>query len=56
MEAPDGAEVYKLVGLYILSRLEAQFKQLYFELYRDDGLAVHNSRTGSSKRQNPKEK
>ena len=36
----DGAEVCELVGLYILSKLQALLGQANVGLYRDDGLAV----------------
>ena len=40
MGAPDGAEVCELVGLLILSKLQARYKNIDFGLYRDDGLGV----------------
>ena len=40
MGAPDGAEVCELVGLLILSKLQARYKNIDFGLYRDDGLGI----------------
>ena len=36
----DGAEVYELVGLLILSKLKCEFDNKDIGLYRDYGLAV----------------
>ena len=36
----DGAEICKLVGLYVQSKLEKIFPKSNFGLYRDDGLAL----------------
>lgn len=36
----DGAEVYELVGLLILSILSEKFGNSHISLYRDDGLAT----------------
>lgn len=41
MGAPDGAEVCETVGLFILHKMEKNFPQINFGLYRDDGLAAH---------------
>ena len=43
----DGAEVCKLVGTYILATLPQSFKRNEVGLYRDDGLMVHHSISGS---------
>ena len=40
MESCDGAEIFELVGLYLLSQL--QNLNINLGLYRDDGLAVTN--------------
>ena len=48
MGAYDGAEVAELVGLLILSKINEQFPQLNFGLYRDDGLAVYKSMRGAT--------
>ena len=50
MGAYDGAEVAELVGLLILSKINEQFPQLNFGLYRDDGLAVYKSMRGGDHR------
>ena len=42
----DGAEVAKLVGLFILNQLESKFPQLNAGLYRDDSLASHKKMSG----------
>ena len=42
----DGAEVCELVGLYILSKLQALLGQANIGLYRDDGLAVVQRESG----------
>ena len=42
MGAPDGAEVCEMVGLFLLSKIEAEFPQLNCGIYRDDGLATHD--------------
>ena len=36
----DEAEICKLVGLYVQSKLEKIFPKSNFGLYRDDGLAL----------------
>nr|XP_054750112.1 uncharacterized protein LOC129255808 [Lytechinus pictus] len=43
----DGAEVCELVGLYILNILSKQYGKEHVGLYRDDGLAVFKSISGS---------
>ena len=47
MGAFDGAEVCELVGLYILNQLEKKLNLQSIGLYRDDGLAVLKSMSGS---------
>ena len=42
----DGAEVWDLVGPFILAKLENEFGGDNVGLYRDDGLALINSTTG----------
>ena len=41
MGAYDGAECCELIGLLVLSKIEAKYPQLNFGLYRDDGLGAH---------------
>ena len=48
MGAYNGAEVAELVGLLILSKINEQFPQLNFGLYRDDDLAVYKSMRGAT--------
>ena len=43
MGAPDGAESCELVGLLLLKEIKERFPQLDMGLYRDDGLATHNT-------------
>jgi hypothetical protein len=43
----DGAEICELVGLYILEKLTDTFGKNNIGLYRDDGLATLNNKTGS---------
>ena len=38
MGAYDGAKVCELVGLFLLNKVKASFRDLDFGLYRDDGL------------------
>ena len=38
MGSYDGAEVCELVGLFLLSKVKTEFKDLDFGLYHDDGL------------------
>ena len=45
MGSYDGAEVSELVGLFILNRLKDRFGE-DVGLYRDDGLAVINTKSG----------
>ena len=47
MGAFDGAEVCELIGLYIISTINESMKFESIGLYRDDGLAVLKSATGS---------
>ena len=47
MGAFDGAEVCELIGLYIISTIKESIKFESIGLYRDDGLAVLKSATGS---------
>ena len=46
MGAPDGAEACELVGLLLLKDIKERFPQLNMGLYRDDGLATHNTTGG----------
>ena len=41
MGAFDGAECCELIGLFLISKIEAKYPQLNFGLYRDDGLGAH---------------
>ena len=43
MGSYDGAQFTDLVGLMILSKMEDEFKEIKFSLYRDDGLGYHTS-------------
>ena len=47
MGAFDGAEVCELIGLYIISTINESIKYESIGLYKDDGLAVFKSATGS---------
>ena len=47
MGAFDGAEVCELIGLYIISIINESINFESIGLYRDDGLAVSKSETGS---------
>ena len=47
MGAFDGAEVYELIGLCIVSTINKSIDFESIGLYRDDGLAVLKSATGS---------
>ena len=46
METFDGAEVWKLVGLYLLNKIKALLDSSNVGLYRDDGLAVVHKANG----------
>ncbi len=48
MGALDGAEVCELVGLFILNNLNDKLDVASLGLYRDDGLAVLKSQSGSA--------
>ena len=48
MGANDGAEICELVGLYILTEIHKNIDFTSIGLYRDDGLAVTRSASGSS--------
>ena len=48
MGANDGAEIYELVRLYILTEIHKNIDFTSVGLYRDDGLAVIRSASGSS--------
>ena len=41
----DGAEVCELVGIYLLSEMKEEFKNLQVGLYRDDGLGLVRNMT-----------
>ena len=45
MDSYDGAEICELVGLYLLHKLNKTIKNQHLELYRDDGLAIINSKS-----------
>ena len=47
MGSYDGAEICELVGLFILDKLRAEFKNDNIGLYRDDGLAAFKNVHGS---------
>ena len=42
----DGAEIYEIVGIYLLKKLSPLLEKENFGLYRDDGLATVNSSSG----------
>ena len=42
----DGAEIYELVGLYLVDKLSSLIERENVGLYRDDGLAAVNSSSG----------
>ena len=42
----DGAEVYELVGIYILNKLSNIIDKESIWLYRDDGLGIFESLSG----------
>ena len=42
----DGAEIYELIGLYLLDKLSSLIGRKNVGLYRDDGLAAINSSSG----------
>ena len=43
----DGADVFEIVGIYLLKKLSSLLGKGIFGLYRDDGLATVNSSSGS---------
>ena len=40
MGAYDGAEMCKLIGLFLLDRIQNDCKELELGMYRDDGLGI----------------
>ena len=46
MGAFDGAEVCEMVGLFMLQKLKTEITTANIGIYRDDGLAVLNTRSG----------
>ena len=46
MGSYNGAEICELVGLYLLHELNKNIKNQHLGLYRDDGLAIINSKSG----------
>ena len=54
MRAYDGAEVFELVGLYLLNNLANEFGNS-FGLYRDNGLALFKNINGHGADKIPKE-
>ena len=46
-EAYDGAEVYELVGTFLLEKISEICKEGDIGLYRDDGLAVFGDKSGT---------
>ena len=46
MGAYDGAEVFELVGIFILHQLSRVYNKNNIGLYRDDGLAVIKNISG----------
>ena len=55
MGSYDGAEICQLVGLFILSKLEAKFGKNQVGLYRDYGLAILKARRARSADKSGKE-
>ena len=47
MGAYDGAEVCELIGIYLLHQLSIEYEIGNFGLYRDDGLGVLKSKSGT---------
>ena len=45
MSSYDGAEICELIGLYLLHELNKNIKNQHLGLYRDDGLAIINSKS-----------
>ena len=54
MGSYDGAEICELVGLYILHKLQTNFKKASIGLYRDDGLACFKDLSGPQADRNRK--
>ena len=46
MGAYDGAEVFELVGNYLVYELSKLYEKKDIGLYRDDGLAVFKNKSG----------
>ena len=46
MGAYDGAEIWELVGTYMLFLISEMYNKKDFRLYRDDGLRVVKNRSG----------
>ena len=46
MSSYDGAELCELVRLYLLPKLNKYIKNQHLGLYKDDGLAIINSKSG----------
>ena len=46
MGSYDGAEVCKIVGLFMLDMLSKLFEKNYIGLYRDDGLSISGNYNG----------
>ena len=46
MGSYDGAEIYELVGLYLLNKLSTVIGKSSVGLYRDDGIAAINNANG----------
>ena len=42
----DGAEIFKLDGIFLLYELSKQYEKKGIELYRDDRLTVFKSKRG----------
>ena len=42
MGGKHGAEICKLVGLYLLNRINGKLNGLYISIYRDNGLMAQN--------------
>ena len=46
MGAFDGAEVFELVGIFLLDKLSSVYNKKWVGIYRDDGLAVFKNLSG----------
>ena len=47
MGAHNGAEVYELVGTFLLNKISEKYDKNSIGLYRDDGLSVFKNKSGT---------